>query len=64
MAQGAAQHGPSSSARAAKPRGADDRSLPQARPRQAGSRGGGEIKAGVTPQNFDLVSLIKILPGN
>ena len=32
--------------RGAKPRGADDRKLPQARPHQAGSRGGGEIKAG------------------
>ena len=33
--------------RGAKPRGADDRELPQGRPHQAGSRGGGEIKAGV-----------------
>ena len=33
--------------RGAKPRGADNRKLPQARPRQAGSRGGGEIKARV-----------------
>ena len=33
--------------RGAKPRGADDTELPQARPHQAGSRGGGEIKAGV-----------------
>ena len=32
--------------RGAKPRRVDDRKLPQARPRQAGSRGGGEIKAG------------------
>ena len=32
--------------RGAKPRGADDKELPQARPRQAGSRGGGEFKAG------------------
>ena len=32
--------------RGAKPCGVDDRRLPQARPRQAGSRGGGEIKAG------------------
>ena len=32
--------------RGAKPREADDAKLPQARPRQAGSRGGGEIKAG------------------
>ena len=32
----------------AKPRGADDAELPQARPRQAGSQGGGEIKAGST----------------
>ena len=48
-----AQYGPSSSAqdsrpsRGAKPRGADNTRLPQERPRQAGSRGGGEIKAGV-----------------
>ena len=33
--------------RGAKPRGADDAELPQAQPRQAGSRGGREIKAGV-----------------
>ena len=33
--------------RGAKPRGVDDRELPQGRPHQAGSRGGGEIKAGV-----------------
>ena len=33
--------------RGAKPRGADDARLPQERPRQAGSRGGGEIKARV-----------------
>ena len=33
--------------RGAKPRGADDRKLPQEQPRQDGSRGGGEIKAGV-----------------
>ena len=32
--------------RGAKPRGADDRKLPQRQPHQAGSRGGGEIKAG------------------
>ena len=32
--------------RGAKPRGADDRRLPQARHRQDGSRGGGEIQAG------------------
>ena len=32
--------------RGAKPRGADDRKLPQAQPHQAGCRGGGEIKAG------------------
>ena len=32
--------------RGAKPHGADDAELPQARPRQASSRGGGEIKAG------------------
>ena len=31
--------------RGAKPHGEDDRGLPQARPRQDGSRGGGEIKA-------------------
>src|SRR4051812_8391950 len=47
-----AQHGPTSStqdprpSRRAKPRGADDAELPQARPHQAGSRGGGEIKTG------------------
>ena len=33
--------------RGAKPRGADDRRLPQEQPHQAGSRGGGEIKAGI-----------------
>ena len=33
--------------RGTKPRGADDRKLPQRQPHQAGSRGGGEIKAGV-----------------
>ena len=33
--------------RGAKPRGADDRKLPQRQPHQAGSRQGGEIKAGV-----------------
>ena len=33
--------------RGAKPRGADDRKLPQERPQQAGSRGGGEINARV-----------------
>ena len=32
--------------RGAKPRGADGKDLPQARPHQAGSRGGGEFKAG------------------
>ena len=32
--------------RGAKPRGAEDTELPRARPHQAGSRGGGEIKAG------------------
>ena len=31
--------------RGAKPQGADDARLPQERPRQVGSRGGGEIKA-------------------
>ena len=52
VAQVVAQYGPSSSAqdsrpsRGAKPRGADDMELPQARPHQAGSRGGGEIKVG------------------
>ena len=34
--------------RGAKPRGADDRKLPQEQPHQAGSRGGEEIKAGAT----------------
>ena len=33
--------------RGAKPHGADDRKLPQRQPHQEGSRGGGEIKAGV-----------------
>ena len=33
--------------RGAKPRGADDRKLPQRQPHPAGSRGGGEIKAGI-----------------
>ena len=33
--------------RRARPRGADDARLPQGRPHQAGSRGGGEIKARV-----------------
>ena len=33
--------------RGAKPRGADDRKLPQRQPHQAGLRGGGEIKAGI-----------------
>ena len=33
--------------RGAKPRGVDDRELPQVQPPQAGSQGGGEIKAGV-----------------
>ena len=53
MAQVVAQYGPSSSAqdsrpsRGAKPRGADGTRLPQGRPHQAGSRGGGEIKARV-----------------
>ena len=32
--------------RGAKPRGADDRKLPQEQPHQAGTRGGGENKAG------------------
>ena len=32
--------------RGAKPRGADDRKLPQRQPHQAGSQGGGEIKVG------------------
>ena len=37
----------SRTSRGAKPHGADDRKLPQERSHQAGSRGGGEIKAGV-----------------
>ena len=37
----------SRSLRGAKPHGADDARLPQERPHQVGSRGGGEIKAGV-----------------
>ena len=53
VAQVVAQYGPCSSAqdsrpsRGAKPRGADDRKLPQRRPHPTGSRGGGEIKAGI-----------------
>src|SRR3954469_10055906 len=52
VAQMGAQRGPASStqdsrpSRGAKPREADDTALPQARPPQAGSRGGGEIKVG------------------
>ena len=46
VAQRGAQHDPSSPTQTQDPRGADDAKLPQARPRQAGSRGGGEIKAG------------------
>ena len=46
VAQKGAQRGPSSPTQTQDPRGADDAKLPQARPRQAGSRGGGEIKAG------------------
>ena len=34
--------------RGAKPRGADDKKLPQEQPHQAGSRGGGEIKKGTS----------------
>src|SRR4051812_29407195 len=37
--------------RGAKPRGADDRKLPQERLQQAGSRGGGEINARVPPED-------------
>ena len=40
-------HTSSRPSRGAKPRGANDKELPQARPHQAGSRGGGEIKVGV-----------------
>ena len=56
MAQVVAQYGPSSStqdsrpSRGAKPHGAGDKELPRARPHQAGSRGGREIKAGVPPK--------------
>ena len=46
VAQRGAQRGPSSPTQTQDPRGADDAELPQARPRQASSRGGGEIKAG------------------
>ena len=45
VAQVVAQYGPSSSTQTQDPRGADDARLPQGRPHQAGSRGGGEIKA-------------------
>src|SRR3954470_12827816 len=54
VAQTGAQRGPSSStqgsrpSRGAEPREADDMALPRARPPQAGSRGGGEIKAGTS----------------
>ena len=41
----------SRTSRGAKPRGVDDKKLPQARPRQAGSRGGGEIKAEYLPRS-------------
>ena len=58
-AQGAAQHGPSSSARAQDPCGVDNRELPQARPRQAGLQGGGEIKAGV-PREVPVTQAIMI----
>ena len=53
VARGVAQYGPSSSTHAQDPRegpslaGWTTGSLPQEQPRQAGSRGGGEIKAGV-----------------
>ena len=52
VARVVAQYGPSPSAqdsrpsRGAKPCRADDTRLPQEQPHQAGSRGGGEIKAG------------------
>ena len=45
--------------RGAKPRGADDRKLPQEQPHQAGSRGGGEIKAGV-PREVLVTQAMKI----
>src|SRR4051812_21187245 len=54
VAQMGAQRGSSSltqgsrPSRGAKPREADDMALPQARPPQAGSPGGGEIKAGTS----------------
>src|SRR3954469_1907736 len=54
VARMGAQRGPASStqesrpSRGAKPREADDTALPQAWPPQAGSRGGGEIKAGTS----------------
>ena len=40
--------------RGAKPRGADDARLPQGRPHQPGSRGGGEIKAGYLARCRDV----------
>ena len=43
----------------AKPRGADDRRLPQGRPRQASSRGGGEIKARV-PHKVPMTQAVTI----
>ena len=45
--------------RGTKPRGADDRKLPQRQPHQAGSRGGGEIKAGV-PREVPVMQAMMI----
>ena len=45
--------------RGAKPREADDRKLPQRQPHQVGSRGGGEIKAGV-PQEAPVTQAMTI----
>ena len=45
--------------RGAKPCRVDDRKLPQRQPHQAGSRGGGEIKAGV-PREEPVTQAIKI----
>ena len=66
VAQRGAQHGPSSSTQTQDPRGADDTELPQARPHQAGSRGGGEIKAGNLtrcPMTQAMTTIARRAPG-
>ena len=52
--------------RGAMPRGADNRKLPQEQPHQAGSRGGGEIKAGAPreePMTQAMTIKIRRAPG-